>query len=220
MNAEDGAQAAPQAQTTQQATPAGTAAAAAQTQTQQARQEEEWQPERAKATIEKLRQFEKDARTLAKEKADLEAKLKAYEDEKLSESEKLQKRLAELETQNARLAQERKDALTRTALQEAAQAAGMKKASAIWKLADRDKLQFDEDGTPTPKSMEAAIAAVKAELPELFAQEQPQGQVGAWTPAAQPIPGGMPTNPAANRNSEVLPPNYIPRLDAPGLWKK
>lgn len=53
--------------------------------------------DRAKALIDKLRPFEKKATQLEKELAEATRKLQAIEDAKLSETERLQKRVAELE---------------------------------------------------------------------------------------------------------------------------
>jgi len=53
--------------------------------------------ERAMATIHKLREFEKTAKQSLKELDELRAKVKADEEAKLTEAEKLQKRMAELE---------------------------------------------------------------------------------------------------------------------------
>ena len=54
-------------------------------------------PVRAKELINKLRPFEKESKRLAKELKEAQDALKAHEDEKLSETERLQKRVDELE---------------------------------------------------------------------------------------------------------------------------
>lgn len=60
---------------------------------------DEHDPERARALIDKLRPFEKRSKELERELADARAKLDEHETAKLSETEKLTKRVAELEGQ-------------------------------------------------------------------------------------------------------------------------
>ncbi len=59
--------------------------------------------DRAVATIQKLRGFERLSKDQAKELDDLRAKVKAAEDEKLSDTERLQKRVTELEPSAAQV---------------------------------------------------------------------------------------------------------------------
>jgi uncharacterized protein YdaU (DUF1376 family) len=88
----------PQAQTPEAQT---TIAAAVQPQVEA--QGEEWDPERAKATIAKLRGIEKQAKADAKELADLRAEREKRAEAELTEAQRLQKQYDELKAQNAKL---------------------------------------------------------------------------------------------------------------------
>jgi hypothetical protein len=64
-----------------------------------AKEDEAFDKDRAMATIQKLRDIEKEGKATAKERDELAAKLKELEDAKLSEEERRAKRLAEMESE-------------------------------------------------------------------------------------------------------------------------
>lgn len=117
---------------------------------------EEFDPERAKALIEKLRPFEKEARRLEKE-------LKAIKDAELSETERLKQTLEERENE---LAQYRTEIRTNRAREAAVQAAANAiNPEAIWRMV-RSDVTYDDDGNP--ENLAELVSAVKADMPELF----------------------------------------------------
>jgi hypothetical protein len=100
-----------------------------------------------------VRELREEAAKHRREKAAIEAKLKALEDEKLSDTERREKRLKELEAENARLAGESR----RAAILAQAAAAGAIVPEAIVGLVPADA-----------EDVKAGVAAVKREYPQLF----------------------------------------------------
>lgn len=97
--------------------------------------------------------------------ADLEARLKQIEDSQLSESERLQKQLQELQAEKANWQRERRDLSVRQALQAAFAAEGARKPDALVRLfAD----QVDADDNGQIKNQAALLKQARADYPELF----------------------------------------------------
>lgn len=123
-------------------------------------------PERAKATIENLRGFEKKAKELEKAIAERDRKLQEIEDGKLSEMEKLNRRLSELETEKITWERERQEHRVGGAVREAAAKAGAVYPDAVYKLLDSSTLEFDADGNP--KNLEKVIEGLRGSYPAIF----------------------------------------------------
>lgn len=126
---------------------------------------EAFDKDRALATINKLRGFEKMSKQQSKELDDLRAKVKASDDAKLSETERLTNRIAELERQHGEAQKALTSERTRNAVQAAATRAGAVNPEVVYRLLDADALELDSDGRP--KNVEAAVKALLKENPYL-----------------------------------------------------
>lgn len=139
---------------------------------------DDFDKDRAMATISKLRSFEKDAKAKLKRLEELEAADQQRKDADLSESEKLRKQLAELQDQHAKAHAE----LRRARLLQAAQRAADKANLAFHpgaiddalRLGVFDALEDDDDGQP--KGMTAAVNALAKDRPYLL---KPAAATGA-----------------------------------------
>jgi multidrug resistance efflux pump len=140
-------------------------------------------PVRAAAAIERLRTLPDVVKTKDTEIADLQAKLKAHEDEKLSDTEKLTNRVAELEAEKIAWEHERQDVRIGSAVREAASKAGAKYPDAVYKLIDLASVEYDKDGAP--RNLDKVVEAIAKSYPEMFNGTSP-GRVAAGprTPAA------------------------------------
>ena len=136
------------------------------------------EPERFDA--EYVKQSRREAAEYRKKLRDLEQTVKQHEEAKLSESERLQKRLAELEREQANYQRERQERTLKYETMLAASKLGIVDPEAAYKLLDLTRIEFDEDGTP--RNIEAALKELLKAKPYLAAQ-----------PAAS---SGSPTNPA------------------------
>lgn len=114
---------------------------------------------------------------------ELEAKVKADEDAKLSETERLQRRLAELEREQALWQRERQERTLKYETMLAASRLGIVDPEAAYRLLDLSKLEFDEDGQP--KNLEQALRDLVKAKPYLAGQ--------------QTVTAGSPTNPATGQ---------------------
>jgi hypothetical protein len=138
---------------------------------------EDFDKARAMATITKLRGFEKQARDQAKELETLRAAQKEAENAKLSEQEKLQNRVKELETQAAALAEEKKSLLVRTAVEREARKLNLVDEDAAYRLLDLNAIEFGDDGTP--KNVETLLKALAKDKPYLVAQANGKAPITA-----------------------------------------
>lgn len=111
---------------------------------------------------------------------DFEAAAKAADDAKLSETERTNKRLAELERQHLDWQRERQELTARYAIEREAARLGIVDPDAAYRLLDPANLEFAEDGSP--KDVDKALRALLVQRPYL-----------AGTPAAA---SGAMTNPA------------------------
>ena len=123
---------------------------------------EEFDPERAMATIKKLRG---ELKNLTKEHKEAVSKLTQIEDAQLSEAERLQKQLAEVAAERDRLAGEARRSVVNVAIADAAAKAGAIRPDAIAKLIDLDAVQLDNGKATNAADLVKAIAA---DYPELF----------------------------------------------------
>ena len=149
----------------------------------------DFDPARAWQTIQSLRESEKEAKRLKKEQEDLAKKLKALEDEKLSDSERTQKRLQELEQKESDWQRERetlaaaqRDQTTRYEVIIAASRAQIDKDGKPVRAAFRDPadayqmispsaIEFDDDGRPA--NIDKLLAALATQKPYLLIESQP-----------------------------------------------
>ena len=136
---------------------------------------EEFDKDRAMATIQNLRQFEKQAKEQARLIADMESRLKAIDDAKLSETEKA--------TKTAEEANERATTLETQLRTERAQLAIEREARKL-NIVDSEvaatiiasKLQYDADGKPS--NVTELLTELAKSKPYLVTQAPPPG-VGA-----------------------------------------
>ncbi len=127
-----------------------------------------------------VRKLRAEAAEYRKRLRELEQKAQEQENAKLSETERLQKRLAELEREQAAYQRERQERTLKYETMLAASRLGIVDPDAAYKLLDLAGIEFDEDGTP--RNIEAALKELLKAKPYLAAQ-----------PAAI---SGSPTNPA------------------------
>lgn len=126
---------------------------------------EPFDKERALATISKLREFEKLSKTQKRELDDLRVKVKAADDAKLSETEKLTQRVAEAEQARQADQQALREERVRNAVLVAAQKLGAVDGDAVYRLLDRESLEFDSQGRP--QDVDGAVKALLKERPYL-----------------------------------------------------
>lgn len=96
---------------------------------------------------EKVKRLEAEYQQLLEKLQEYEKKIKAYEDEKLSESEKLSKRLAEVEAERQEVAAELQAARLQLAVQREAHALGVDPELA-YRLINPADVEFDKRGIP------------------------------------------------------------------------
>lgn len=96
---------------------------------------------------------------------ELEQVVKQYEDAKLSETERLQKRLADLEQEQLAHQQERQERIVRYETMLAASKLGIIDPDAAYRLLDLASLEYNEDGTP--KNLEKALRDLTRAKPYL-----------------------------------------------------
>lgn len=104
------------------------------------------EPERFDA--EYIRKLRAEAAEYRKKLRELEAVVKQNQEAKLSEAERLQKRLAELEHEREEWARERQERTLRYETMLTAQKLGIVDPDAAWRLLDLKQIEFDEDGQP------------------------------------------------------------------------
>jgi hypothetical protein len=120
-------------------------------------------------TVKNLREFEKGRKLpkpVEKELEELRTKLKAADDAKLSETDRLAKKVAELEQQGQASDQKARERIGRSALKASAAAAGAIYPDDIAVLVGSGTLEFDDDGEPT--NADALVKALAESKPELF----------------------------------------------------
>lgn len=118
-----------------------------------------------------VRKLRAEAAEYRKRLRELEQKAQEQENAKLSETERLQKRLAELEREQAAYQRERQERTLKYETMLAASRLGIVDPDAAYRLLDVASIEFAEDGTP--KNLEAA-------LKELVFQSSPGGEAGRY----------------------------------------
>jgi len=137
------------------------------------------EPEPEKFDAEYVRKLRAEAAEYRRRLRELEQAVKQHEEAKLSETERLQRRLAELEKERALWERERQERVLRYETMLAASRLGIVDPEAAYRLLDLSQLEFDEDGRP--KNLEKALRELLRARPYL---------------AGSPVPAGSPTNPA------------------------
>lgn len=163
-------------ETTQVVTEGATQAVAQQSDTQAVEEQERFDAD----YVRKLRAEAADYRKRLRE---LEGKVKAEEEAKLTEQEKLQKRLAELERKEAEYQQILQARTLEYEVKLQASRLGVVDPEAAYRLLDVKQIEFDDDGKPT--NLEKVLKELVAQKPYLV--------VSGGTPS--------PTNPAQGRVS-------------------
>lgn len=131
-------------------------------------------PKGALATIQKLRGYEKGdvlPKTVSKELEQLRKQVKDAEDAKLSDTEKLQARIAELEEKDKANAEKASRLVRDAAIVTAARAAGAIDPDAMPALIDPAKLEMDAAGEPT--NLKDVLAGLKKDKPVWFREGGP-----------------------------------------------
>lgn len=136
----------------------------------QTKGEDEFDKDRALATIKTQREAEKalkaDLKKATTERDALVAKNKAEADAKLSEQEQASKRLADLEAQLKETSTKAQVRVGKSALKSAAAAAGAIYPDDMPAIVGTDALEFDDDGEPTNAT--ALVEELKKSRPALF----------------------------------------------------
>lgn len=135
--------------------------------TQEVAQQSEVQAaeEQERFDAEYVRKLRAEAAEYRKRLRELESKVKADEEAKLTEQERLQKRLAELERAQADWERERQEILLQRHIENTAAKLGIIDPEAAWKLIDLKEVDFDEDGKP--KNLETLLRALIQKKPYL-----------------------------------------------------
>jgi vacuolar-type H+-ATPase subunit I/STV1 len=152
---------------------------------------EEFDRERAMATIAKLRGIEKQSKAQAKELETLRAKVKEQDDAKLSEQEKLQSRIKELESQQAERDRQYRALSAENALVSAFSAAG---ARHIDLLVSRYAARVEFDASGQPENVEALLTEAKKDKADLFRAQAGSADGGAGNGQREKAAGGTDMN--------------------------
>jgi len=150
---------------------------------------DEWDKDRAKATILRLREFEKTAKAQTRELEDLRKAQKDADDAKLSEQERLTKRTTELETALAQRTQHYQSRLDDADIRLAASALEFTDPGDAPRLLDLAALDRDEDGVL--KGVNAALKKLVEAKPYLL--KTGQGQRNGASVPGTPRPAGPPS---------------------------
>ena len=105
--------------------------------------------DRAMHTIRTLRQEVRQYRAQAKQSADLEARIRQFEDAEKTELERAQARAAELEQAHAAATEKIRAANLKAAVYDAADDLGLASASLALRAVDRHRIDWDDGDAPT-----------------------------------------------------------------------
>lgn len=133
---------------------------------------DKFDPDRAWNTIKTLREAE---RTLKRERDQHKRKADELEGKDATESEKLAKRLSDLEAENGALKTAQQTAIIRDAVADAARQEGAVYPEDIYRLLDSDAIEV-EDGKV--KNAAKLVTALKASRPALFGNSSADGNKG------------------------------------------
>ncbi len=149
-----------------------------QQQTAAASAQDGQEPEIERFDAEYVRKLRAEAAEYRRRLRELEQKAQEQENAKLSEAERLQKRLAELEREQATYQRERQERTLRYEVMLAANRLGIVDPDAAYRLLDVSRIEFAEDGTPA--NIEVALRELLKARPYLSAG---QAVVAATNPA-------------------------------------
>jgi hypothetical protein len=136
------------------------------------RQEEEpFDRERAMATITKLREFERQAKKLARERDELAKRIKEREDADKTDAERQAERLAALEAERLTWEAERQDYRLRLAVYSRAADLGIADADLALAALDRAAIEWSEDGAPA--NLEEVLNDLLDRKPLLRGEKRP-----------------------------------------------
>lgn len=138
--------------------------------------------------------------------AQLEAAAKRAEDAKLSDQERLQKRVAELEGQSQAAAKAAQDKILRYEVQLQAARLNIVDPDAAAKLLDMSQVSYDADGQP--QGVEAALAALIDAKPYLVSATGAGSHGARGATPATPAGGSNPTNPATRSSTATATRRY------------
>ena len=143
-------------------------------------------PETEKFDAEYVKKLRSEAASYRTKLSELEQKVKASEDAKLSETERTAKRLAELEREQANYQRERQERTLKYETMLAANKLGIVDPDAAYRLLDLSQVEFETDGQP--KDVEKHLQALIKARPYLAGGQS----VGASSPtnAARVYTGG------------------------------
>jgi len=123
------------------------------------------EPEEERFDAEYVRGLRREAAEYRKRLRELEAKAKADEDAKLTETERLQAKVAEYERLHADHERERQEWALRRAVDTTAAKLGIIDADAAYKLLDLAKLEFAESGAP--RNLDRVLSELVSQRPYL-----------------------------------------------------
>lgn len=124
-------------------------------------------PDRAQRTIEKLRDELKQAKLTAKERDDLAARVKEYEDSQKSELERAKDAEREASERAKQATEKARNANLKAALYDKAADLGIGSPSLALRALDRNKLEWDDEDEPA--NLAAVLEALLEEEPLLKA---------------------------------------------------
>lgn len=150
-------------------------------------------------SLEEARKLRSEAANLRKRLKELEGKVRAEEEAKMTEQEKLQKRLAELERQSTEYQQTMQARTLEYEVKLHAARLGVVDPEAAYRLLDIREMEFGEDGKPA--NIEKALRALIAAKPYLAGGG---GQVSPTNPAQGKIGGQQ-----VFTRSQLRDPNFF-----------
>lgn len=177
--------------------------------------------------LEKARKDAAKNRVDAKRLAELEAAEQQRADAALSEKERYDKKIAELQAQVAEQTRQNQERVIRSDIRSAADKLGVKPELA-YRLLDYAAITFNDDGDPTNISDLLKTAMEEYGLTPQSQQPAATGALNGNT-GQQQRPSGIPQTGATNpprgsqlvgANGKVYDRNEIPKLSDPGLWKR
>lgn len=146
---------------------------------------------RAQSTIDALRAEVKGLKGTQKERDELAAKVKEFEQARLSETERVSARLKDAEAKAADLESKYQAALIRSAVEREATKAGAVDADVVYALIDRSELTLGDDGSVT--GADKAVKALLDAKPYLKAGGEQAGTTAKRGVPATPKPSGQQT---------------------------
>lgn len=175
--------------------------------------------------LEKARKDAAKNRVDAKRLAELEAAEQQRADAALSEKERYDKKIAELQAQVAEQTRQTQERVIRSDIRSAADKLGVKPELA-YRLLDYAAITFNDDGDPTNISdlLKATLQEMAPELLAPSATGAMNGNTGQQQRSST-VPQTGATNPPrgsqlVGANGKVYDRNEIPKLNDRGLWKR